>query len=153
MKGLAQKFQRLTPTQKRIVHRRLCEHALGKWSEYIQQIGGIQYTDSVVGTHQEVDIKLPSDALRSAQFGSDLAGIEARYREPIVAMQDIDLEFPAEIEFAYYSIYNLFRRYALNEAIDDWLIVNQALSAEKMVEKWVAILQDAIDFGIVQSAK
>jgi hypothetical protein len=79
----------------------------------------------------EVDVHLPHDALRSANTGEDLADVEGRYREPIVAMQDDDLEFPDPIEFAYYAVYNCFRRHVRGEGIDPWLIVNQALSSSK----------------------
>ena len=36
---------------------------------------------------------------------------------------------PEEIEYAYHSVDNLFLRYGLAEPIDDWLIVNQAVSS------------------------
>ncbi len=59
-------------------------------------------------------------------------------------MQDDDLEFPDDIELAYYSIYNLFRRYVLADSIDDWLIVNQALSAHGESADVAAILESTM---------
>ena len=106
----------------------------------------ISYRESVAGTHQNVDVQLPEDAFASAKAGGDLAKFEMRYREPITAMQDCDLTFPDHIEFAYYSLYNLFLRYALGEQIDDWLIVNQALSSEDTEDLWRKLLQDAIGY-------
>jgi hypothetical protein len=85
----------------------------------------------------EVDAQLPHDALRSAQAGSDLADVQSRYREPIVAMQDDDLEFPRPIKFAYYAVYNCFRRHALVEEIDPWLIVNQVRASIEDERSWL----------------
>ncbi len=81
----------------------------------------------------------------------DARQVAQRYQEPIVAMHDDDLTFPDNIEFAYYAIYNLFRKYALGTEIDDWLIVNQALSAEKDSEKWATLLASAIQRAIESS--
>lgn len=59
-------------------------------------------------------------------------------------MQDDDLTFPDPIEFAYYALYNLFSRYTQQEPIDDWLIVNQALSSEEDESQWQLLLAAAI---------
>jgi len=67
-----------------------------------------------------------------------------RYREPIVALHDGDLDLPDTIEYAYYSLYNLFRKYTGIEDIDDWLIVNQAISSEADETRWAALLEAAI---------
>jgi hypothetical protein len=91
-----------------------------------------------------VDIALPADAFRSVMEGKDTCNVQARYGEPICAMQDDDLEFPDDIELAYYSIYNLFRRYVLADSIDDWLIVNQALSAHGESADVAAILESTM---------
>jgi len=96
----------------------------------------------------EVDIGLPADALRSARAGVDLANVASRYREPIVAMQDDDLNFPEPVEFAYYAIYNCFRKHACGEDIDPWLIVNQALSSSEDKESWLPQLAQAIAAAI-----
>jgi len=122
-------FLQLTPERQKQVHFSLCEEALDVWEAYCKKRPRIRYVDTVVGMRHKVDIRLPYDALRSAQAGTDLADVEERYSEPIVAMQDSDLEFPQPIEFAYYAIYNCFCKYAIAEEIDPWLIVNQALSS------------------------
>ena len=62
-------------------------------------------------------------------------------------MQDADLEFPQEIQHAYYALYNLFRKHAIKEDVDDWLIVNQALSSEIDESRWLSLLADAIRVG------
>ncbi len=144
MKPPADRFYVLKTFQRRQVHFTLCRYALRRWNDYAHAQGAIRYIDTVVGTRQEVDIQLPTDAFESARQGQVLANIAARYREPIVAMQDDDLTFPEPIEFAYYAIYNLFRKYALAQDIDDWLIINQALSVAEEPDQWRDILDRAI---------
>jgi hypothetical protein len=91
-----------------------------------------------------VDKQLPSDALAAARQARCSEEIAFRYREPIVAWQDEDLVFPENISFAYFAIYNLFNKYAQQAVIDDWLIVNQALSSEDESDAWDALLKSAI---------
>src|SRR5579859_272570 len=136
MSSLGEQFLGLTPARKRVVHLALCEHALAKWIAYTRLHGEITYMETVCGTIQSVDAELPKDALECAKQRRDIANVHERYREPIVALQDHDLEFPGAVEFAYYSIYNLFRKYAGAEDVDDWLIVNQALSLETEENRW-----------------
>ena len=78
-------------------------------------------------------------------MGVKILNIEHNYSEPIAAMQDEDLKFPESIMFAYYSIYNLFRKYVCNDNIDDWLIVSQALSSETNLETTEDILSNAMN--------
>ena len=145
MRELADRFLSLSTDQKRVAHLFLCEHALAKWQAYASSKWWITYADSVVGTKQTVDKLLPLDALRSARAGSDIANVDERYGEPITALQDEDLTFPEAITYAYYSIYNAFNKYAKNKNIDDWVIVNQALSSETEISKWEALLHAAIE--------
>lgn len=140
----AESFRQLTSERQREVHFRLCEEALGAWSVYAAEHLAIRYTDSVVGMVHEVDVALPNDALRSARAGVDLATVQGRYVEPIIAIQDDDLQFPDPIEFAYYALYNCFRRYALGEEIDAWLIANQALSSIDDEGSWSQRLSAAV---------
>ena len=88
----------------------------------------------VCGTSQELDIELPIKAYRAAFKKKKSSSINQSYLEPIIAMQDDDLEFPEHIEYAYYSIYNLYEKYGQGAEMDDWIIVNQALSSEKLSE-------------------
>ena len=148
MKSLTDKFFALNPNQRREVHIALCEHALGKWDKYANTQGQLWYTESVVGTQQQVDKRLPADALESVSRGTDPERVEERYQEPIAGMQDGDLAFPENIEYAYYAIHNLFKKYALGRDVDDWLIVNQALSSENDNEKWNVLLSGAIQRAI-----
>ena len=141
---LADEFFALTPEQKRSVHFALCEHALAKWDLYIKTHDQIVYVETVAGTRQEVDKQLPFDSFISAKQGSDSQNIAKRYREPIVAMQDEDLIFPENVTFAYYAIYNLFKKYTGKEFVDDWLIVNQALASEDNGEVWNALFKRTI---------
>jgi hypothetical protein len=92
-----------------------------------------------------LNINLPRDAIKSVKEGINILNNEQNYSEPIAAMQDEDLKFPEAITFAYYSIYNLFRKYICNDNIDDWLIVNQALSSENNHIRSEEILSNAMN--------
>ncbi len=145
MHTLANRFHDLSASQKRMVHQILCEHALAKWREFCESKRRIAYVETVCGTHQAIDMLLPHDALRSVKESKDDAEVDRRYGEPIAAMQDEDLSFPKPITFAYYAIYNTFNRYVLNADVDDWLIVNQALSAETDESRRQLLLEAAIE--------
>jgi len=125
----------------------LCRFALGVWEEYCREKGKITYIETVVGTLQEVDATLPRDALESVIKERDLRDVANRFNEPITAIDDRDLRFPANIQFAYHAIYNLFEKYVFprGDGIDDWLIVEQALSATSDEGRWVELLQKAVD--------
>jgi len=144
MPTLAEAFFGLDQPGKYQAHLFLCQYALGVWRAYIREHGPITYIDSVVGAHHTLDHMLPHDAVLSVEEGEDLTGVAGRYAEPITALQDDDLEFPDQIEFAYYAIYNLFRKYIQDAPIDDWLIVNQALSSEADPTKWEGLLYDVL---------
>ncbi|MBX7173086.1 MAG: hypothetical protein K1X72_19100 [Pyrinomonadaceae bacterium] len=144
MSNLAETFQNLADDQKRLVHLELCRNALRIWQEYASQFEKIDYVEGIVGTYQIVDKCLPKDAFEAVVRGHDEKKVDWRYAEPISAMQDDYLEFPDHIEFAYYAIYNLFNKYILCLNIDDWLICNQALSAENNLEIVDSLLTDAI---------
>jgi hypothetical protein len=141
---LAESFLLLSPDRQRQVHLSLCEQALQVWTAYVAEHAPIRYSDTVVGMRHEVDVRLPYDALYCAQVGADVYGVENRYLEPIVAMQDDDLEFPATVRFAYYAIYHCFRKHACREDVDAWLVVNQALASTDDEEAWSQRLTDAI---------
>ena len=144
MSSLYETFLNLNDEQKRLVHLKLCENALKIWENYVAQFEKIEYDEWICGTHQIVDKSLPKDAFEAVVRGRDERKIDSRYAEPISAMHDEYLEFPAKIEFAYYAIYNLFNKYILCHNIDDWLIANQALSAETDPDSWESLLTDAI---------
>ena len=141
---LVDEFLALNAQQRRAVHFALCEYALAKWNLYANAHNEITYVESVVGTRQEVDKLLPLDAFLSVHRGLDSFNVAQRYREPIAALQDEDLTFPENITFAYYAIYNLFQKYVAQKTIDDWLIVNQALSAAEDRQAWPILLDDVV---------
>ena len=126
----AAEFFALDPARRRSVHFALGERALTVWANYAARRTDWEYVESVAGTWQTVDRQLPAAALASARQGDDLANVALRYLEPIAALQGDDLAFPGAVTFAYYAIYNLFRKYAAQAEVDDWQIVNQALAAE-----------------------
>jgi hypothetical protein len=133
-KSLADKFFRLNSEQRCSVHFTLSEQALENWYLFTSTQGSIDYVESITGSHQVVDQQLPFDAFIAARQGMKFNDIARRYQEPIAAMQDEDLEFPGNITFTYYAIYNLFQKYALSEIVDDWLIINQALASKNNPE-------------------
>lgn len=135
-------FEALDTPRRRSVQLALCRHALGVWEAYLRRHGPVEYVDSVVGLYHCLDSTLPRDALASVEAGVDRAGVAQRYLEPIAALQDDDLELPGHIELAFYAIYNLFRSAVEGVAIGDWLIVNQALSAEEDPALWRMLLAD-----------
>ncbi|MFO0966959.1 MAG: hypothetical protein U0793_15405 [Gemmataceae bacterium] len=144
MASLREQFLTLVPGRRRLAHLSLCEKALATWTAYVRSRGRVSYAETVCGTNQTVDAALPQDAFQCAKQGRDVANVDARYGEPIAALQDGDLVFPDAIRFAYYSVYNLFRKYVAGEEVDDWLIVNQALSAEPDKNRWAPLLAAAI---------
>jgi len=109
--SLADEFFALNPEQRRLVHFMLCRHALDQWSLYANAQGQIEYRETVVGTRQVLDQQLPFEAYASAWQGLNAGDIAVRYREPITALHDEDLVFPENIVFAYYAVYNLFKKY------------------------------------------
>ncbi len=143
--NLQEEFLSLSAEKKRFVQFELCENALEILNKYFAETGEIKYVEGVVGTLQTVDPKLPSDAFKSAQKGENLFDTDYRFAEPIAALQDDDLSFTGNIMLGFYSIYNLFQKYVIKRKIDDWLIVNQALSAETENEKWMELLNNAVE--------
>lgn len=139
MDNLRDQFDRLDAHHKYQVQLLLCQHALTIWEAYAQLHAPIEYVDSVVGMLHRVDTTLPRDALTCVQHNT-AADVAQRYYEPMVALQDADLVLPEHIEYAYYAIYNLYKKYLQGAAIDDWLIVNQALSAEQDPAQWRILL-------------
>ena len=125
------RFLELPAEARWCVHARLCARAVAAWQRYLAAEGELSYTDSVIGMFHTVEARLPADAWVCV-FGRPRTGslkeIEYRYREPTVALQDGDLELPDPIYYGYCAVYNAFLKYAVGRPIDDWLIVNQALS-------------------------
>lgn len=144
MTNLIEQFSSLSDKQKRFVHLELCKNALLVWEKYVAQFDEISYDEWICGTRQIVDKSLPKDAFDAVIIGKDISKTASRFSEPISAMQDEFLEFPKNIEFAYYAIYNLFNKYIAKRNIDDWLICNQALAAETNSERQRFLLNDAI---------
>lgn len=142
----AKRFFDLPPQARRRVHVDACRRALAVWEEFVRGAPGLSYIESVAGTRQEVDGALPREALDVVASVEASPAIAERYLEPIAAMHDGDFELPEPVEFAYYAIYNLFRKYAVGAAVDDWLIVNQALSAYPQ-ERWPELLAASLAAG------
>lgn len=144
MRKLAADFHELSIAEKRHAHLCISEYALSKWYEYCASRPPISYVETVCGTHQTVDTELPAAAFCAACEGNDSRDIAHRFLEPISAMQENVLTFPEPIEYAYYALYNLFRKYAEQKDVDDWLIVTQVLSIEVSESQWRPLLETAI---------
>jgi hypothetical protein len=129
MGDLIEQFRALPPPARRRVHFQLRERALFEWNAFCAKKRLLRYVEGVAGTRQVVDPALPSDALEAARTGEDTLNVEHRYAEPITALHDEDWSPPEPTRFAYYSIYNLFEKYARGLDVDDWLIVNQAMAS------------------------
>jgi hypothetical protein len=100
-------------------HRRLealaiaARDALEIWRVFAASGAPIVYRDGVIGMEHVVDNHLPERAFGAVELALEGhawdGAIADAYLEPIVAMQDGDLDFPGGIELAYYAIYNLFQ--------------------------------------------
>ena len=135
-------FVALAPERRRAARVLLTEQvALRVWREFVTQRGRIRYRDSVTGGAHELDAGLPARALGCLHGTGDADAVAEAYREPIAALQDLDLELPEHSQFAYYAIYNLFRRYGRNEAIEEFLIINQVLSSLRDEQQMAAALR------------
>jgi hypothetical protein len=145
LKAAVDRFFALSPAERRVVHELLVERALVRWEAYAEAQGVIRYVESVAGTVQFVDADLPADALAAARSDDGIAAVERRYLEPIAAMQDGDLSFPESVTFAYYAVYNFFRKYALQEECDDFMLLNQAGSSDDDPQEWEPALAKAIE--------
>lgn len=115
----------------------LCEHGLKDIEKYFSVSDRRTYHDSVIGLLHTVDPSLPNRALSLIKNSlgnpstDSLNKIRGEYSEPIVALQDGDLEIDNELVlFYYYAIYNLIL-YALNPEDEKqmMLIVRQAISS------------------------
>ncbi len=124
------RFENLPVGQRRDALLRLSDVPLGVWVAYVKKRKGrIVYADSVVGMRHVLDTELPAKAIEAVRTAIGSDAIAEAYGEPIISMQDDDLKFPDPVEFAYYSIYNLFCKYGCGDDINDQLIINQALGS------------------------
>lgn len=144
MPSLLERFHALPTELRKQIQLDLCTRAFHLWLEYCRTRDSLIYVETVCGTQQMIDRLLPEDAIRCVVQHKDALKVRERYREPICALQDCDLELPDDVELAYYSIYNLFRKYVLGDPIDDWLIVNQSLSAHGKSADVSKILESVI---------
>jgi len=145
MSDLIQKVRNLPDAQAKAVLLSLCRQAFTTWTQWIEDGPNLVYFESVVGTRQTIDPGLPQEALASVVANSDGQALRQRYLEPLAALQDEDVNWDARVEFAYYAIYNLFRKYTLKEEVDPWLIANQALSSLPIEADLRSVLTRAIE--------
>lgn len=130
MNPIAEKFFSLNEDGKKRAHLFMAELALKSWESSLAQ-GKVpmSYRETVTGTTQAIDPDLPKRALDSLKSETNSLEVAKDYLEPICALQDDDWIFNDDAQMAYYAIYNTYRKYIEGEEIDDWVIVNQALSS------------------------
>lgn len=136
MKSTRELLLALSPDAMRRAHLAACRYSLTAWEAFCREGKGLSYTDSVVGMKHAVDRKLPLRAFKAVLEDSPNWKIGSDYSEPIVALQDFDWEPPRHIEYAFFSVFNLYKKYCEKESIDDWLIFNQAISSEVDDSRW-----------------
>ena len=90
--NLAEEFLSFNENRRAAVHFCLCTHALEILFEYFAAAGNITYVESVVGTWQKVDRKLPSKAFYAARAGQDHGEVIAGFAEP-AALQGSEPDF------------------------------------------------------------
>lgn len=139
MKELHTKFISLDANEKKKALIKACTYSLAAWDAFTKKSKKLSYRDSVVLMKHQIEKGLPRNALQAVIDGLPNKRIEECYLEPIAALQDMDWEPPENIEYAFYSIYNLYRKYCEGAEIDDWLIINQSLSSETDEKKWNAM--------------
>lgn len=144
MKKLYDQFIASDAGAKKKTHIKACGYALTAWDAFVQKGKGLTYRDSVVLMKHQIDGALPCYALQAVIVGEPKQEISDQYLEPITALQDMDWQPPKHIEYAYFSIYNLYRKYCEGEEIDDWLIINQSLSSTANEEKWAGIFKSIL---------
>jgi hypothetical protein len=131
-----------------------CGDALEVWRRYRKDGVPLDYRDGVVGEHHTVDDLLPVRALAEVDryLGGDHvdpAQTDKDYSEPIVAMQDDDLDLPGPVAQAYYAIYNLHRiAFRFRHAPADDVVLSQVASAvdvelDDWVKEWWTRVWDA----------
>ena len=138
-----ERYKALSKAQQREVHLAVAEQAERYWRAHVEEENFTEYMECVVGTIQALDWSLPADAIDVVRRGIDDKSVGGRYIEPIVSMRDDDLYFGDRFDFAYYGVYNLYRLY-LGTFDDDWLIVNQSISAFPSVDEGVAFLKEVL---------
>ncbi|WP_139167297.1 hypothetical protein [Chromobacterium sphagni] len=127
MNSVVEQYFKLNPESQRNVQLFLCEVALEVWEKLIPE--NFIYRESVAGTSQIFDVTLPRKALDSVDSIELMHQVYGCYREPIVALQDGDVEFSEKAEYAYYAIYNFFLSSLHRTSSDPWLIPSHVLSA------------------------
>ena len=121
-----------------------CADSLEVWRRYRTDGRPLEYVDGVVGMRHVVDDRLPERALDEIDGclrgeTIDPAQTDNDYSEPIVAMQDDDLDVPLTIAQAYYAIYNLYRIvFRLPHAAEHQVVLGQvASSLDVDMDDWV----------------
>ena len=129
MHELVVKFKNLSADETKKAHVRACAYSVSAWDKFCANGRNLTYKDSVVFLTHSVDKSLLNSALQ-AVIDNHSDGLLDSFLEPINALEEMDWTPGQNIEYAFYSIYNLYKKYCHKEEIDNWLIINQALSSE-----------------------
>lgn len=119
----------------------LTEKTLQIWNDYARS-NKLEYEDTVVGMHHTVERDILSRTLQTIkkELGNpksqtaQLLQLTEEFRDPIVAMQDLDWELPYPVEMTFYSIRNLLDKLnGQNTTVfgdsQIYLVINQAIDA------------------------
>jgi hypothetical protein len=119
---------------------KLCDKALFIWDDYASN-HGLSYRDSVVGLSHTIRPQLLADAIGFCKMSSfykllhkgEFDKLFWEFREPIVAMQDLDWELPYPVERTFYAVNNLLGGHQEKVTVFDeltyYVAVNQAVDA------------------------
>ena len=122
---------------------RILKEALPIWDKFSNSEKTINYTDSVVGLYHTVNKDIIQRTIELAEKCIEtkllqyfkIRNLHQEYRDPIVSLQDFDWELPEEIEYLFYSAYNIVEK--LNgknhKGFDEddilYLAINQGISS------------------------
>ena len=125
---------------------RLTRLALPIWYNYSNR-NELAYRDTVVGLMHSVDRTLLKNTINEVERfvianrinkaiikNFELLTLSRQFRDPIVALQDLDWELPNEVERTFYAVHNLLdsalgkEKTVFNEATI-YVTINQAIEA------------------------
>ena len=90
----------------------LCNQGLSIWESYTLE-NNLTYRDTVVGMFHEVRPDLLRESVDYCGESIKQNRTEKKkkffeeFRDPVVALQDLDWELPENVEYIFYAVYNL----------------------------------------------
>jgi hypothetical protein len=136
----------LQPEQQWQIAWEMASAALPIWEAYARE-GRLGYLDSAVGMAHQVAPDLLARALAEAKVLVDtpemdslphgagrMHALQAEFRDPVSALQDMDWKLPAPVQLVFYAVSNLVDALAgqaktVLSASTHYVVVNQAVDA------------------------